>query len=152
MQTTVPLVLIVLGAGLLGLGILKFFAQRRKIRQLIKVEGTVTDLIPVRVENTFLITKTESGKKLEPKYRYRSQVRFKTATGKKMNFLSPISYRPARHQVGERVEVLYDARKPADAIINGFWELWLFTLMLVFWGVFALGMGGLAWLLLNQKI
>ncbi len=152
MQTTVPLLLIFLGTGLLGLGILQFFRQSRKIRQLVKTEGVVTQLIRVRVRNSFVRTKTETGTKLEPKYRYRAQVRFTAETGQKINLSSPVSYRPARHQVGEKVEVLFNPHNPAESWINGFWELWFLTFMLIFWGVFALGMGVIAWLLQNQKI
>ena len=152
MQTTVPLFLILLGSLLLGLGIFQFVKQTRKIRQLVKVEGIVTQLIPVRVENSFVRAKTETGTKLEPKYRYRSQIRFTTKTGQKTKVLSPVSYRPPRRQVGEKVEILYNPHNPAEAQINGFWELWLPTFMLIFWGVLVLGMGGTAWLLLNQKI
>ena len=152
MQTTVPLLLILLGTGLLGLGIFQFFRQTRKIRQAVKAEGVVTQLIRVRARNSYVRIKTETGTKLEPKYRYRAQVRFTTETGQKINLSSPVSYRPARHQVGEKVEVLYDPHNPAAAQVNGFWELWFLTFMLNFWGVFALGMGAIAWLLQNQKI
>lgn len=152
MQTIVPLLLILLGTGLLGLGIFQFFRQTRKIRQAVKAEGVVTQLIRVRARNSYVRIKTATGTKLEPKYRYRAQVRFTTETGQKINLSSPVSYRPARHQVGEKVEVLFNPHNPAEAWMNGFWELWFLTFMLIFWGVFALGMGGIAWLLQNQKI
>jgi hypothetical protein len=42
---------------------------------------------------------------------------------------------------------LYDPHDPTDALINGFLERWFSTAMLVFWGVFAMAMGGVGWLM-----
>jgi hypothetical protein len=129
------------GIALVGFGFFTFFRQRAQIAKFSKVEGVVTDLIPVRAGGEFVVSRTEEGMKMEKKVRYRSQIQFKTQTGRTIEFISPISTRPARYNIGERVEVLYDPQNPKQAQINSFLHLWFTTLMLIFFGLFFVGMG-----------
>lgn len=55
---------------------------------------------------------------------YKPVVEF-SAQGNRRTFESSFSSRPPAYSVGEMVEVLYHAKDPADARINGFGSLWL---------------------------
>lgn len=129
------------GIALVGFGIFTFFRQRAQIAQFSRADGVVTELIPVRVGGELVVSRTEEGMKMEKKVRYRLQIQFKTQTGRTIEFMSPISTRPARYKVGERVEILYDLQNPKQAQVNSFLHLWFATLMFIFFGLFFVGMG-----------
>jgi hypothetical protein len=143
MNAIVPPVILVLGLVLLGAGIFTFLQQRLRIARAARTEGVVTDLIAVRKGETLIVSKTEAGVALGPGFRYRPKVRFRTQDGRTLNLVARVSSRPSRFKVGERVGVFYDPHDPAQAQIDSFLDLWFLTLMLVFWGLFAIGMGGL---------
>ena len=56
---------------------------------------------------------------------YFPQVRFRTSGGQDLTFTSNMGSKPASYQVGDRVRVLYDPEKPADASIDSFESQWL---------------------------
>ncbi len=132
---------ILVGVLIVGLGILMFFRQRAQMAQSTIAIGIVTDLIPVRAEGEYVVSKGEEGTKIERKYRYRPEIRFKTHAGRTIDFIAPIATRPSRYAIGDPVEVIYDPANPQAAQINSFLYLWFFTLMLVGFGLFFVGMG-----------
>jgi hypothetical protein len=132
---------ILVGVLVIGLGIVMFFRQRAQMAQAAIAIGIVTDLIPVRAEGEYVVSKGEEGTKIERKYRYRPEIRFKTHAGRTIDFIAPIATRPSRYAIGDPVEVIYDPEKPQTAQINSFLYLWFFTLMLVGFGLFFVGMG-----------
>lgn len=68
-------------------------------------------------------------------------VRFTTAEGRTVEFVSS-SGSSSSGSVGDRVEVLYDPDHPQDAQLSGFFDLWLWPLVLgplgIMFGIFAL--------------
>lgn len=50
--------------------------------------------------------------------------------GRTHTFTSSNSSDPPSYEVGERVELLYDAADPSEARIDSWWELWLMPVML----------------------
>lgn len=78
-------------------------------------EGTVIELVP-------------SGRGSSP--RYRARVEFTTAAGAQIRFLSSVSSNPPPAQVGEHVDIRYDADHPRDAQINTYWQVWFLPTLL----------------------
>lgn len=78
-------------------------------------EGTVVELVP-------------SGRGSSP--RYRARVEFTTAAGTQVRFLSSVSSNPPPAQVGEHVDIRYDAGNPRDAQINTYWQVWFLPTLL----------------------
>ncbi len=105
------------------------------------------ELIQRRARGKFIRVKTEQGIKLEQKYLYRPLIRFRTKDGRTIRFTPSIAMRPAPYQVGDRVSILYEPEHPKQAQINRFLYLWFYTLMLIFFGFFTMGMGLLFYLL-----
>jgi hypothetical protein len=132
---------ILIGFGLLGLGVYAFFRQRARIARSISTTGVVIEMVRQRATGEYLWSQTESGIKVRKKYLYRPVIRFETQNGATIEFISGIAMRPAPYEVGERVEVIYDPQNPRQAQISRFVNLWFYTLMLLFFGLFTLGMG-----------
>jgi hypothetical protein len=68
-------------------------------------------------------------------------VRFTTAEGRTVEFVSSTGSSPPDHSAGDRVEVLYDPDDPQDARLTGFFDLWLLPLV---FGVMGLGFSAAA--------
>jgi hypothetical protein len=130
-----------IGAALLGYGIFAYFRQRAWIARSIPADGVVVELVRSSVTGEYVRSRTESGIKTENKYSYRPLIRFKTHTGRTINFIPGAAMRPPPYNVGECVEVLYDPDDPQQAQINRFTYLWFNVLVLVFFGMFMIGMG-----------
>jgi hypothetical protein len=128
---------LVLSAG----AVYTFFRQRARLANWELVQGTVTELLPVRASGEYAWHRTDKGIKIRPKYSYRPVVRFKPYKGRAVTFTSSPAVRPAPYAVGDPVKVLYNPHDPRQAQINSFNNLWFSTLMLAFFGVFCLGMG-----------
>lgn len=78
-------------------------------------EGTVIELVP-------------SGRGSSP--RYRARVEFTTAAGTQVRFLSSVSSNPPPAQVGEHVDIRYEADNPHHAQINTYWQVWFLPTLL----------------------
>jgi hypothetical protein len=139
--SSLSVIFIIVGIGLLGAGIYAFFRQRSRMARAITTTGVVIELVKQRVEGEYVGSRSELGVKIEKKYRYRPEIRFETPSGETVEFISGIAMRPAPYELGERVEVIYDPQNPHQAQINRFVNLWFYTLMLLFFGLFTLGMG-----------
>ncbi|MUL47547.1 DUF3592 domain-containing protein [Mycobacterium sp. CBMA293] len=91
-------------------------------------DGTVVELVP-------------SGRGSSP--RYRARVEFTTEAGAQIRFLSPVSSNPPPANVGEHVDIRYDANNPHDAQINTYWQVWFLpTLIGIISAPFLLVGGG----------
>ncbi|RZJ47761.1 MAG: DUF3592 domain-containing protein [Flavobacterium sp.] len=106
--------------SIVGLALLigAFFLYQNKksfLEKAITVEGTVTELLPSRSDNSTT---------------YKPVVTFTTKDDKKIEYTSSVSSNPPSYHVGEKVEIFYDPADPYDADINGFFSLWLAPLIL----------------------
>ncbi|XHX80627.1 MAG: DUF3592 domain-containing protein [Stenomitos frigidus ULC029] len=79
------------------------------LREAIKAQGTVIELIPSYSDGSTT---------------YRPAVRFINQQGKEIEFASSSSSNPPSYAEGQTVEVLYLPDKPQQAEINGFFSLW----------------------------
>jgi hypothetical protein len=135
--------IIAVGIASTGFGAYTFFQQRKRFAQFSRANGVVVELIPVRVSQDYVVSRTAEGMAIDSKYRYRVRVQFTASAGRRITFVPSISQRPAPYGVGATVEVLYDPRNPQQAQINSFTHRWFATLMLVGFGLFGIAMGGL---------
>lgn len=75
-------------------------------------------------------------------------VRFTTAEGQEIEFVSSSGSSPPSESPGDRVDVLYDPDDPSDAKLSGFFHLWLFPgLFFLFGAAFFAIAWFLRWLL-----
>ena len=100
--------------ALIGIGMLTgaFFVYQNTasfIASAAKTEGTVVDLQLSRSSDSTT---------------YRPVVRFATARGQTIEFVSSTGSNPPSYTRGERVEVLYHPDNPHHARINGWFSLW----------------------------
>ena len=85
---------------------------------------------------------------------YRPKVRFRTATGEEVTFVSPTGSNPASHAVGDEVEVLYRTDSPSEAVVDSFVHTWLLPVLLTLGGLpLTLAAGGIvAWIVSRKRI
>jgi len=74
---------------------------------------------------------------------YKPVLRFRTHTGRTIEFTSSVGSNPATYSRGDVVEVLYQSSSPDQARINGFFSLWGFSLILALLG-FGFSVAGLS--------
>jgi hypothetical protein len=135
------------GVALIVAGGLLALRQRRRLRQAEHADGTVVELIRQRAEGEGILSRTEEGKAMRPKYLFRLRVRFRTSGGQIVVFAPSLAMRPEPYQVGQHVAVLYDPDHPEKAQIDRFPYLWFNATVLAFFGVLCLGLGLLGRLL-----
>jgi len=83
-----------------------------------KAEGSVIELIRKR-----------SSSSTRRSYVFHPVVEFETANGESVQFESNVGSRPPAFQPGESVTVLYHPENVNQAMIDSFWNLWLFSLI-----------------------
>lgn len=137
----ISLLVIIAGLGLSAAGIGAYFRRKAMLRRAVHAEGVVTDVLPIRKEGAYVVNRERGGLKVEPKYSYRAVVRFETSNGRQFEVRANVSTRPAGWKPGERVDVIYDPDRPESARINQPVYLWFEVSMLVFFGLFFIGMG-----------
>jgi hypothetical protein len=101
------------GAGLLIGAFLVVQNTRSFLEDAVSAQGVVLDLVGRSGS-------TSSG----TSYTYAPRVRFVTAAGRTVTFVSSTSSNPPDYQVGETVEVLYPADAPERARLDGWFSLW----------------------------
>jgi hypothetical protein len=111
----VPLVCLALGVGLLLASAATFVHIQRFMAGAEHATGTVIDLSEDLSSNDGTV--------------YYPVVRFTTAEGRTVEFRSSTGS-SSPPDVGDRVDVLYDADDPQDAKLSGFFDLWLWTIAL----------------------
>jgi hypothetical protein len=123
-------VLYVVGAGCLAGGVVTAVQAARFVSRAEHGVGTVVGMSEKRDEEGSVTTAPI--------------VRFTTADGRRIKFVSSTWSSPPSNSPGDRVEVLYEPGDPAGARLNGFFDLWLLPLVLV---PMAALFFGFAWLL-----
>jgi hypothetical protein len=78
---------------------------------------------------------------------YFPRIRFQTASGREIDFLSNTGSRPPAYSVNQQVTVLYDPHHPEKASIDSFGDLWMGTILLAVLGaIFTVPvLGHMAW-------
>jgi hypothetical protein len=118
-----------IGAAMLIGTVYWFQSTRAFIASAATAEGTVVDLVQSRSSNSTM---------------YSPVVRYNTATGELIEFVSSVSSNPPGYHKGEKVEVMYSPSEPSKASINTFFNLWFGHLILGGLGsVFFLTGGGI---------
>ncbi|MHC0447871.1 DUF3592 domain-containing protein [Flavobacterium sp. 3-218] len=108
-------VFLTIGLALLAGAFYFYQSKQAFLDRAVKVQGTVTALIPSRSDNSTT---------------YKPVVSYTTKEGKQIEFTSSVSSNPPSYHEGETVEIFYDPADPYDADINGFASLWLAPLIL----------------------
>ena len=111
-----------LAFGLLGGAVWAYFSQQRKMEGRVAVVGSVVELASQVTDNGHIICPV---------------VEFTAPSGGKIRFTSDFGSLPARHQVGQSVNVRYDPTDPQKAEIDSAMNLWLVPLILIFMGTIA---------------
>lgn len=125
-------VFLLLGLLMSGIAIWVYQDTRAFLDSAITVQGEVIELIPV--------SSSDHGTM------YRPLVRFQSLEGEWIEVSPGSASSPPAYDVGETVEVFYQAGKPHSAKISGFFSLWGGVLILgILGGVFTLLGGGLLW-------
>lgn len=110
--------------GLLGGAVWAYFSQQRKFKSRVTAVGTVVEL-------TNSVTASGRANIICP------VVEFATPSGEKIRFTSDFGSLPARHKIGQSVNVRYDPLDPQKAEIESAMNLWLIPVILVFMGIIA---------------
>jgi hypothetical protein len=108
--------------GLLGGALWAYFKQQRQMQSRVAAVGTVVELTTQATARGSIICPV---------------VEFTASSGEKITFTSEFGSRPAGHQIGQSVNVRYDANDPQKAEIESAMNLWLIPLILVFMGAIA---------------
>ncbi len=108
--------------GLLGGALWAYFKRQRQMESRVAAVGTVVELTTQATARGSIICPV---------------VEFTASSGEKITFTSEFGSRPAGHQIGQSVNVRYDANDPQKAEIESAMNLWLTPLILVFMGAIA---------------
>jgi hypothetical protein len=110
--------------GLLGGAVWAFVKQQRTLSSRVEATGTVIEL-------TRRTTASGRSNIIVP------VVEFSVPSGEKIRFTSEFGSLPAKHTVGQSVNVRYDAVDPHQAEIESTMGLWLVPVILIFMGAIA---------------
>jgi hypothetical protein len=110
--------------GLLGGAVWAYFKQQRQMEGRVAATGTVVEL-------TSRTTASGRANIICP------VVEFTAPSGETIKFTSDFGSLPAKHQIGQSVNVRYDAVDPHQAEIESTMSRWLIPLILIFMGVIA---------------
>jgi len=127
----------VAGLGLLAGGVFSVRHTRRFLETAVAAPGVVT-------EN---VLREDTSSTRGTSWAYYPRVRFRTADGQDISFISSTGTSPPSHRVNEPVTILYDPRQPYNASINSFGSLWAASIVLLGLGVAftAPGIGFVVW-------
>jgi hypothetical protein len=125
----------VVGIGLLVASVVAVGHTRSFLADAVSAPGVVEGLVP----------RTSTDRDNRTSTTYAPQVRFTTAAGESVTFVSGSSSSPPAYQVGDTVEVLYVAADPRRARVHDWFSLWgLPTILGGLGAVFAAIGGSLA--------
>ena len=110
--------------GLLGGAVWAFVKQQRTMSNRVEATGTVVEL-------TRRTTASGRSTIIVP------VVEFAVPSGEKIRFTSEFGSLPAKHTIGQSVNVRYDAVDPNQAEIESAMSVWLVPVILIFMGVIA---------------
>lgn len=132
----------VIGLIMLAIAFLLFNSTRSFISEAELTQGTVTELVESR-------SKSDDGSN---SITYAPVVSFVTDAAQQVTYHSSTSSNPPSYQVGETVEMYYLPEQPNKAKINGFFDLWLGTVICGVLGAVFFSVGfGLWWFARKQK-
>lgn len=112
----------VIGLGLFIGGMFAYRHTRHFVDTAISAQGVVT--ANVRSQST-------AGRTT-----FHPRVRFRTADGQEISFISSIGTRPPVYRVNDPVRVLYDPQDPYHASIQSLMNLWILPIILCGLGIF----------------
>ncbi len=115
---------LLIGVGLTGGGGFWIWKTIEFTGRAERGEGTVVEMIEKKGSGS-----DDDGPTWSPK------VKFRTAGGMEIEFVSGVSSNPPSYAAGDAVDVLYDPMNPRDASINSFVQVWLFPLLLPVMGL-----------------
>lgn len=138
----------VVGVGLLAGGIWSVLRTRQFLQTAVSVPGVV-------VENVWREDRTTTGnaRREGVTWAYYPRIRFRTADGQDINFVSNIGASPPSYRVNEAVAILYDPRQPSNASTSSFASLWVGSIVLLGMGVMfaSPGIGFIVWKRVNDR-
>jgi hypothetical protein len=114
------------GLVLLGIGVLLWLRVRRFVAGALRAQGTVISL-----------TQHMHGSRAT----YSPVISFTARDGGEFEFHDPVSSRPASHQIGDRVEVLYDWQDHSRARLASPLRLYLAPAIVCFLGLVFTSIG-----------
>jgi hypothetical protein len=103
------------------------FDTRSWLARSVEAQGVVVELVATRDRDGNVL--------------FAPKVRFETANGKPVEFLSSLRTNPPAYAVGQSVRVLYDPEKPGSAALAGFFSLWFVPIVLGFIGTVFTAVG-----------
>lgn len=132
----------VVGLGLLIGGVVSFQHTRRFLATAVSVPGVVT-------ENVWREERSNN----RTTWTFYPRIRFRTADGQEISFISNSGSSPPSYRVNEPVTILYDPQQPYHAYIQSFSALWLLPTILCGLGaVFcSFGLVAVAWAALTAR-
>lgn len=117
-------------AALVGAGWVSVFNLRFRA-VAVRTEGIVVELVPQQRS-----TRSRPGRTNRTATEWAPVFEFRDATGATNRVTSSSSSRPASHEIGEKVPVLYPAGAPQEARIDSFWGFWQGPIVLGILGAF----------------
>ncbi len=124
-----------LGVIMLLVGLFWFLASIRFKSRARVTTGTITGFMQRR-------SSSSSGPRTVT---YAPMVRFQTADGRQVDFVSTVSSSSSSMKEGDSVEVLYLESNPKKAKIKGFAGSWLGPLVMLFVGAVLISVGVVIW-------
>jgi len=112
------------GLGMLIGSYFTYQHMRKFLGTAIETAGVVVDLV-----------ERESSDDNGTSTSYHPRVRFRTAEGQSIEFVSKTGSNPPKYSVNQTVKVLYNPRQPSEAYINSFAPLWFTTVLLAVLGL-----------------
>ena len=120
------LIPILFGLPFLGFGTNELYKTYRDVQVFVEAEGTVI----------YLNQSTD-----EDGTAYAPVVEFTTRDGQQVSYVSNFYSNPPDFEVGDAVDMLYNASDASEARINTWVRLWLFPIILTSIGLVAIGIG-----------
>jgi hypothetical protein len=127
--TIVGSILVLVAFGFFAFAVLVYFEQKRQVEHHVSASGEVVELI-------------KRSTRVGDPGAYYPVVKFKTATGRFVEFESKFGGMPAIHEIGQNVAVLYDPADPRIAEVSSTLTRWQAPVVLALMGFVSLGMGG----------
>ncbi len=120
-------ILIFFVGGAVALGAGSLLAVRT-----VKFARSATRTVGVVMDNVMTLNNADNQVSYHPK------ITFRTREGLDVTVISPDGSTDAEFRVGEQVAMLYDPRKPTNAVIDSFWHRWALPIILNSLGLAAL--------------
>lgn len=115
----VPFILLCIGAVLVAKGYQNWQASRALVASSLATEGTIVRNAP------FMSSKAGKTSSLM----YFPEVKFTTADGRTVQFISSITSKADHYKPGDKVTIYYKAADPEKAFIGSFGHLWSIALI-----------------------